>query len=465
MPGWDSLETVARIQSGAQIAVVVLLALLAAGAVLLFRQLRRGRWPTWIDIGSYQVRNVAGEIAVASILVVLTLMALVAIGYGIRQSALIAEAEQTHADELRRVVEEARVQAEEAMARLDQARTRQDETRVGSAAENPAQQQQHLRELADLQRKLTEGANQIADLRRKLADTERQLTELQRRPAEADGQLSELRRKLTDSESQAVDLRRKLADTERQLTELQRRPAEADDQLSELRRKLTDSESQVGDLRRKLADAEHQVSDGRRKATERDSQVADLQRKLTEGENQVTDLRRRLADTERQLAESPRNPTETQGQVAELRRKLTETESELTDLKRKEMRKRLSEDEKKVLVTALTPFAGQKVAVAARVGDDDSKALAEDFVSVFDAAHWDRGGAAGISMQNWDRDPVGVEIALNEADARAGRISNGVGALINAVRRLGLTYDNTIYMTPEVPSGQAVVKVGRMLRK
>ena len=63
------------------------------------------------------------------------------------------------------------------------------------------------------------------------------------------------------------------------------------------------------------------------------------------------------------------------------------------------------------------------------------------------------------------KDPVGIEVTLNESDARAGRISVGIGALINAVRKLGLVYDNTVYMNREVPSGQALVKVGKKLRK
>ena len=367
MPGWDSLEAVSRIQNVAQIAGLVLLALLAAGAVLLFLQLRRGGWPAWIDVGSYQVRSVVCEIAVAAVLALLVLTALAAIGYGVRRSALMAAADQAHADQLRRVVEEAQA--------------RQTEAKAGSAADNPAQQQHHLRELTELRRKLTEGESQGADLRRKLADTARQLAELQRKPTEPDGQVTELRRALTEGESQVADLRRKLADTERQLTALQRKPTEPD--------------------------------------------------------NQVT----------------------------ELRRKLSETESRLTDLQRKQMQKRLSEDDKKLLIEALTPFAGQKISIASRAGDDDGKALAEDFVAVFDAARWDHGGDAGISVQRWDRDPVGIEIVLNETDARAGRISSGIGALINAVRKLGLAYDNTIYMSRDVPPGQAVVKVGRTLRK
>ena len=33
------------------------------------------------------------------------------------------------------------------------------------------------------------------------------------------------------------------------------------------------------------------------------------------------------------------------------------------------------------------------------------------------------------------------------------------------VRQLGLVYDNTVYMDNEVPAGQALLKVGKKLRK
>lgn len=286
MPGWDSLETVAGLHSAAQIVGLALLALLIAGAGLLFFQLQRVNRPDWIDIGDYQVRTRACEIAAGVVLVLLAVSFLVTYAYGVRQHALVAAAEQTHAEELRRVSSDSKArQAEDK------------EKKARRAAESTSQQQQQLRELT------------------------------------------------------------------------------------------------------------------------------------------------------------------------ELKLKLRETEGQLTDLQRKQMQRRLSDDEKKLLIDALTPFAGQKVAVASSLGDDDSKILAEDFVAVFDAAGWDHGGDEGISAERWDRDPVGIEVTLNESDARAGRISAGLGALINAVRKLGLVYDNTIYMNREVPAGQALVKVGKKLRK
>jgi len=186
-------------------------------------------------------------------------------------------------------------------------------------------------------------------------------------------------------------------------------------------------------------------------------EIASLQR---DGK-QVAALQRQSKEIEaRRAAEQARSALE----IARLELALSDTEGKLIALQRTRGQRRLSKDEKQTLIAALKPFAGQKVTIAFIRGDDEAGNLAEDFVGVFDAAGWDHGGEAGVSTQQWDRDPVGVEITLNEADARAGRISAGVGALINVVRRLRLTQDNTIYMNGEVPAGQVQLKVGKKLR-
>jgi hypothetical protein len=150
---------------------------------------------------------------------------------------------------------------------------------------------------------------------------------------------------------------------------------------------------------------------------------------------------------------------------SDLRQRLIDAENKLASLERTQIQKRLSAEQKRYLIETLRPFAGQKVSVASIRGDDEGEAFAQDFVSVFDAAGWDHHGEAGVTAQDWDRDPVGVEVALNETDARAERISPGIAALINAVRALGLVYDNTVFMDEEVPAGQALLKVGKKLKR
>ena len=174
---------------------------------------------------------------------------------------------------------------------------------------------------------------------------------------------------------------------------------------------------------------------------------------------EAQELRRRPVQAQ------PETPSRYIKENSELRQKLNEAEARIAALEKLQAQKRLSEDQRRFLIEALRPFAGQKVQIASILDDDDSTALAHDLVSAFDAAGWDHEGEAGVFAQQFPRDPVGVEVTLNEGDARAGNIAAGIGALINATRQLGLVYDNTIYMGNEVPAGQALLKVGKKLRK
>ena len=147
--------------------------------------------------------------------------------------------------------------------------------------------------------------------------------------------------------------------------------------------------------------------------------------------------------------------------LAQAGRTVTWFQKQLAELQQQQAERRLSVHEKKTLIAALAPYRGQKVRLTGIFGDADGKAYIEDLVAVLDAAGWDHDGAEGVTFHNWDRDPVGIEVTLNEADARAGRLSNGIGALINVVRRLGLTSGNTIVMNADVPAGQVMLRVGK----
>jgi hypothetical protein len=150
---------------------------------------------------------------------------------------------------------------------------------------------------------------------------------------------------------------------------------------------------------------------------------------------------------------------------SELRQKLVDVENSLAALERTRTQKHLLPEQRRFLIEALRPFAGQKVSIVSIRGDDEGLQLAQEFASVFEAAGWDHHGAAGVSTQDWPRDPVGIEVVLNEDDGRSNQIPPGVAGLINVVRQLGLIYDNTVYMDNDDPNGQALLKVGKKLRK
>lgn len=188
-----------------------------------------------------------------------------------------------------------------------------------------------------------------------------------------------------------------------------------------------------------------------RAAARHAAEIAELRQTLKYGES------RRVASVESLRWEVRRAETRAETEISRLQDQLSKTERKLAAL---QSQRRLSIEEKNALIDALAPFRGQKVSIAAIEGDEDGKAFAADFVEVFEAAGWEH---AAVSYRRWERDPVGVEITLNEADGRAGRIATGVGALINVTRRLSLVDGNTIYMNGDVPVGQVQVKIGKKL--
>ncbi len=174
-------------------------------------------------------------------------------------------------------------------------------------------------------------------------------------------------------------------------------------------------------------------------------------------------IARLSADAKRRpVTESPNHYLK---ENSDLRQKLNDAENKIAALEKTQTEKHLSPEQRRYMIEALRAFPGQKVSIASIRGDDEGGALAREFVSVFEAAGWDHHGDAGVTVQDWPRDPVGIEITLNESDAREDHIAEGVAALINVVRKLGFVYDSTVYMDNDVPAGQALLKVGKKLRK
>jgi len=166
---------------------------------------------------------------------------------------------------------------------------------------------------------------------------------------------------------------------------------------------------------------------------------------------------KRIASVESLRWEVRQAESRSEAEIARLKDQLSKAERKLAAL---QSTRRLSMEEKHALIDALSPFRGQKVSIAAIEGDEDGKGFAADFAEVFEAAGWEPGA---VSYRRWDRDPVGVEITLNEADGRAGRATTGVGALINITRKLCLVDGNTIYMNGEVAEGEVLLKIGKKL--
>ena len=188
-----------------------------------------------------------------------------------------------------------------------------------------------------------------------------------------------------------------------------------------------------------------------------------IRRELAELRDQIVKASLHLADKSRELADKRQELADKRQELADKGQELAKANVAIEELKKQQALRRLSYDEKRTLIAALRPFRGQKISIAAIYGDDDAKNYAEDLVQALDAAGWAL-DKTGITFQRWNRTPVGVEVTLNEADARAGRVSAGTGALINVVRQMGLVDGNSVFMNPDVPAGEVQLRVGHRLQ-
>ena len=260
-----------------------------------------------------------------------------------------------------------------------------------------------------------------------------------------------LRRALADRETRAANilaLRQSTREAEvRHLAET----AALRREIEQLQARRAVGQSDRETTARLTAEIEALHRTGEQNAMRHAAEIAELRRRLQQAEE------RRVAVTESLRWEVKQAEGRAAQEIERLEQQLARAERKLTAV---QARRRLSFEEKYALIDALSPFAGQRVMIAAIAGDEDGKAYAEDFVEVFEAAGWEH---PAVTFRSWDRDPVGVEITLNDADGRAGRINTGVGALINVTRKLSLTDPNTIFLNAEVPSGQVQIKIGKKL--
>jgi len=308
---------------------------------------------------------------------------------------------------------------------------------------------------------LSQARHETETLRSTLAERETRL-----------GEIATLRRSMRDAEAhhlaEADALRLTIRDAET------RHHAEAD----ALRQTMRDAEvrhlAEAAELRRDIeqlqarrASAQAERDAEIRLAAEIDALNRTAEQAATRHAAEVKELRQRLHLTEsRRVAsieslrwELKQAEHKSAAEIARLERALQQAERKIALFQHK---RRLSMEEKFALIDALSPFAGQRVSIAAIDGDEDGKGFAADFAEVFEAAGWEH---PAVTFQRWDRDPVGVEITLNEQDGRAGRVNVAVGALINIARKLSLTDGNTIYMNDAVPPGQVEIKIGKKLTR
>ena len=123
-------------------------------------------------------------------------------------------------------------------------------------------------------------------------------------------------------------------------------------------------------------------------------------------------------------------------------------------------KRHLTELQRRTLVAALTEFTGQSVRFRTVEGDAESQAYLDEFVSVITSANWTFDANSDVLIGAMDPPPRGVQITMNDSEAREGRIPDAIKAFVAALHMLGITQGNTIYTSVEVPPGTIDVVVG-----
>lgn len=136
-----------------------------------------------------------------------------------------------------------------------------------------------------------------------------------------------------------------------------------------------------------------------------------------------------------------------------------EANQELAELRR-QLPRRLSDEQKQILIDVLSPFRGQKVSINGILGNDEGRDLVEDFKDVFARARWDLGGDSGVSRNIYTKDPIGIAIHLNKHEVEAGRIPQSAVVLGETLIQIGLLDQRAFLKDEKTPVGEIELRIG-----
>jgi hypothetical protein len=120
----------------------------------------------------------------------------------------------------------------------------------------------------------------------------------------------------------------------------------------------------------------------------------------------------------------------------------------------------LSAGQKQNLIAALSPFSGQKVTIESIIGDGDGNRFKQDFVAVLKFAEWNFDEKRDVVQATTTPPPIGVQVAVNEDEVRAGRVLQSARVFVQTLHKLGITRGNTLFVDNQVPIGMIKLTIG-----
>jgi hypothetical protein len=145
-------------------------------------------------------------------------------------------------------------------------------------------------------------------------------------------------------------------------------------------------------------------------------------------------------------------------QIDQQETKINAQRAELEKVEQQQAPRRLSAEQQRTLINALSPFPGQKIRISALMGNTESIDLANDFVFVVREASWD--DDTGMVLYMPAGPPLtGVEMIMN-TEVRDAGVPPAARALVDALIQVGILSGRNIRVKPEVPSGTIILNVG-----
>lgn len=159
------------------------------------------------------------------------------------------------------------------------------------------------------------------------------------------------------------------------------------------------------------------------------------------------------------------------GEVDAMKKQLANAENIAVDAKLKaaevhslQQQRQLSDTQKDKLIAVLSPFRGQRVTITTVMGDGDGDIFAKDFVSVLESAGWNHDGGNGISQSIIMPTPNGIQVGMNDEEAKAGRVLKSVEVFVIALHEIGITNSNTVFVNSSIPIGSVALIIGNRPR-
>lgn len=118
----------------------------------------------------------------------------------------------------------------------------------------------------------------------------------------------------------------------------------------------------------------------------------------------------------------------------QLESQLDAAQDVISDLEAKQGPRSFTNQQKTILVQALSAYRGQAVRIVLRQGDTEAAAFADHFESVFQEAGWPVGGRGWIHPIYTQLPPLGVTIGMSNPETQ---VLPAADALINALQAIG----------------------------